>query len=149
MQQGLAAADLEVIERTAHTLKGELVYLGLTETAEKAKALEGQGREGNLQTAAALFPEFKAQLLMVAAAMREDQPGPVSTETLQSVHGQTPPQAGLWSNRLRLLVRVSSRLGNNNFDCRRHAALTPGNIDCRRRVVIGAAIGHSGVRIQG
>jgi signal transduction histidine kinase/DNA-binding response OmpR family regulator len=84
MEQGLAAADFEVIERTAHTLKGELVYLGLAETADKAKALEYQGRERNLQAVAELFPEFKAQLLMVAAAMRQDQAGPLSTETLNS-----------------------------------------------------------------
>lgn len=84
IQQGLAAADFEVIERTAHTLKGELVYLGLAETAEKAKALEQQGRERNLQAAAELFPAFNTQVLMVTAAMREDQAGPISTETFHS-----------------------------------------------------------------
>jgi len=72
MQQAFAVADFGVIERTAHTLRGELAYLGLAETAEKAKALEYQGRERNLQAAAELFPEFNAQLLMIAAAMRED-----------------------------------------------------------------------------
>jgi two-component system sensor histidine kinase/response regulator len=84
MQQGLAAADFEVIERTAHTLKGELVYLGLAEPAEKAKGLEYHGRERNLRAVAESFPEFKALLLMVAAAMREDQPGPASTGAFHS-----------------------------------------------------------------
>ncbi len=84
MQQGLAAADFEVIERTAHTLKGELIYLGLTEIAEKARALEQQGRERNLQAAAELFADFNAQLLKAAAAMREDRPGPVSTEAFHT-----------------------------------------------------------------
>ncbi len=84
MQQALAAADFEVIERTAHTLKGELLYLGLTEIAEQAKALEHQGRERDLQAAAELFLEFNAQLLKAAAAMREDQPGPVSTEAFHT-----------------------------------------------------------------
>ena len=78
IQQGLAAADFEVIERAAHTLKGELVYLGLSEIAEKASALEHQGREGNLEAAAGLFPDFKTQLLTIAAAMQEDQSRPVS-----------------------------------------------------------------------
>jgi two-component system sensor histidine kinase/response regulator len=78
IQQGLAGADFEVIERAAHTLKGELVYLGLSEVAEKANALEHQGRDRHLEAAAQLFPEFKAQLLTIAAAMREDYSGPVS-----------------------------------------------------------------------
>ena len=72
LQQGLATADFEVIERTAHTLKGELIYLGLTEEAEKAKVLEYQGRERNVHAVQELFPEFKAQLLNVADAMRDD-----------------------------------------------------------------------------
>jgi len=80
LQQALAAADFEVIERTAHTLKGELIYLGLAEIAEKAKALEHQGREGNLRAAAELFQDFNTQLLEAAATMQEDQPGRVSTE---------------------------------------------------------------------
>jgi HPt (histidine-containing phosphotransfer) domain-containing protein len=84
MQQGLTAADFEVIERTAHTLKGESVYLGLAEPAEKAKGLEYHGRERNLRAVAESFPEFKALLLMVAAAMREDQPGPASTGAFHS-----------------------------------------------------------------
>ncbi len=84
MQQGLAAADCEVIERTAHTLKGELIYLGLTEIAEKAKEIEHQGRKRNLEAAAELLPDFNAQLLKAAAAMREDRPGPVSTEAFHS-----------------------------------------------------------------
>jgi hypothetical protein len=61
-----------------------VVYLGLAEAAEKAKALEQQGRERNLQAAAELFPEFNTQLLMVTAAMRKDQAGPISTETFHS-----------------------------------------------------------------
>ena len=73
LQQALAAADFEVVERTAHTLKGELIYLGLTEIAERAKALEYQGREHNLQAVAELFPDFRVQLLATASAIREDR----------------------------------------------------------------------------
>jgi CheY-like chemotaxis protein/HPt (histidine-containing phosphotransfer) domain-containing protein len=72
IEQGLAVADFEVIERTAHTLKGELLYLGLSEVAEKARELEHQGQAHNSQEAAELFPQLKAHLLTIAAAMRED-----------------------------------------------------------------------------
>ena len=80
LQQGIAAADFEAIERTAHTLKGELVYLGLTEEAEKAKELEHKGRDRNIKAAQEIMPEFKAQLLEIAAAMREDHSSGVSAK---------------------------------------------------------------------
>jgi signal transduction histidine kinase/CheY-like chemotaxis protein/HPt (histidine-containing phosphotransfer) domain-containing protein len=84
LQQGLALADFEVIERTAHTLKGELIYLGLAEEAEQAKALEAQGREHDANAARELFPEFKAQLLKIAASMREDLSGPFSAQAFHA-----------------------------------------------------------------
>ena len=84
IQQGLTSADFEVIERTAHTLKGELVYLGLPEEAEKARVLEDQGRERNLEAAADLFQDFKAQLLTIAAAIREDHSHPDSTKAFRA-----------------------------------------------------------------
>ena len=84
LQQGLAAADFEVIERTAHTLKGELIYLGLTEEVEQAKALEAHGREHDIDAARKFFPEFKAQLLNIAASMREDHSGRVSAKAFHA-----------------------------------------------------------------
>jgi HPt (histidine-containing phosphotransfer) domain-containing protein len=84
LQQGLAIADFEVIERTAHTLKGELIYLGLAEEAEQAKALEVHGREHAINAARELFAEFKAQLLKIAASMREDLSGPFSAKAFHA-----------------------------------------------------------------
>jgi two-component system sensor histidine kinase/response regulator len=84
LQQGIAAADFEVIERTAHTLKGELVYLGLTEEAEKAKELEHKGRDRNIKAAQGIMPEFKAQLLKIAAAMQEDYSNRVSAKAFHA-----------------------------------------------------------------
>ncbi len=81
LQQALVAADFEAVERTAHTLKGELIYLGLTEIAERAKALEYQGRERNLQAVAELFPDFRVQLLATASAIREDRSCPTGSKT--------------------------------------------------------------------
>ncbi|HZC25202.1 MAG TPA: response regulator, partial [Candidatus Binatia bacterium] len=80
LHQGVAGADFEVIERTAHTLKGELVYLGLTEAAEKAKALEHEGRDRNMKAAQEIMPEFRSQLLKIATAMQEDHSSAVSAK---------------------------------------------------------------------
>ena len=80
IQEGAAAADFEAIERIAHTLKSELLYLGLSEIAEKAKSLEQQGREHDLPAAREFFPVLKADLLTIAAAMREDHSAPVSAQ---------------------------------------------------------------------
>ena len=84
LQQGIAGADFEVIERTAHTLKGELVYLGLTAAAEKAKELEHIGRDRNIKGAQGIMPEVKAQLLKIAAAMQEDDPSRVSAKAFHA-----------------------------------------------------------------
>jgi len=46
-------------------------------------------------------------------------------------------------------VAVTALLGNRSFDCRCFSAFLAGNIDCCRRIVICAAIGYGGVRIQG
>ncbi len=50
----------EAIERIAHTLKGELGYLGLADISEHAKLLEEFGRENKLDQAAeciSCFPD--------------------------------------------------------------------------------------------
>ena len=84
IERGLATADFEVVERTAHTLKGELVYLGLSEIADKAKELEHQGHEHNSRAAVELFPDFKAQLRKIAAAMRDDDSRPGSAKAFHA-----------------------------------------------------------------
>jgi CheY-like chemotaxis protein len=70
MRQAIESADLEAIERTAHSLKGELGYLGLSAAAQKAKDLECMGRERTLPPVAELFLTFQAEVSAVADAMR-------------------------------------------------------------------------------
>ena len=71
LQQAIETANLEEIERIAHTLNGELGCLGMADAAQKAKDLEHLGHERTLQLAADLFPTFEAGVSAVAAAMRD------------------------------------------------------------------------------
>jgi two-component system, sensor histidine kinase and response regulator len=71
LQQAITASDFETIERTAHSLKGELSCLGLTEVAKKASDLEGLGRAREGQPPAELYRAFSAELSDVTSAMRD------------------------------------------------------------------------------
>jgi HPt (histidine-containing phosphotransfer) domain-containing protein len=71
LEQAIETANLEEIERIAHTLKGELGYLGLPDAAQKAKDLEHLGHDRTLQPAADLFQTFEAGVSAVAAAMQD------------------------------------------------------------------------------
>jgi len=70
LQRAIETANPEQIERTAHSLKGELSYLGLPEAARKAKDLEQMGHERTLRAAVNLFPAFRAEVSGATAAMR-------------------------------------------------------------------------------
>ena len=58
LQQGLRDGNPEVVERAAHSLKGQLGYLGLAATAKTARELEEAGRNKKLDGA----PEWLARL---------------------------------------------------------------------------------------
>jgi CheY-like chemotaxis protein len=70
MRRAIESANLEAIERTAHSLKGELGYLGLPAAAQKAKDLERMGHERTLQPAAELFSTFQAEVAAVAGDLQ-------------------------------------------------------------------------------
>jgi signal transduction histidine kinase/DNA-binding response OmpR family regulator/HPt (histidine-containing phosphotransfer) domain-containing protein len=70
LKRAIETANPEEVERTAHSLNGELGYLGLPAAAQKAKDLERMGRERTLQSAADLFLSFQADMFAVASAMR-------------------------------------------------------------------------------
>ncbi len=71
LQQAIKAADMNQVERTAHSLKSELSYLGLADLSRRAEDLEKMGHERTLEPAAALFPLFKAELSSVVASMQD------------------------------------------------------------------------------
>ena len=62
--------NAEQVESTAHTLKGELGYLGVPEISRKARELEQMGKSRNLEGAADLFPLFAAELSSLFRAVR-------------------------------------------------------------------------------
>jgi len=71
LQLALETGDLERVERSAHSLKGELSCLGLTEAARKARDLERAGEERSMQNASDLFPGLKLDIAAAASAMRD------------------------------------------------------------------------------
>lgn len=71
MNRAIEHGDANAMERTAHSLKGELRYLGLVGAAQQACELETLGRTGKLQLAADLFPAFRSEIFAVAAVMQQ------------------------------------------------------------------------------
>jgi HPt (histidine-containing phosphotransfer) domain-containing protein len=64
--QGIA----ETVETTAHSLKGELGYLGLPEILQKARELEEMGRSNNVGGAASLLSQFEADISGLLSSIR-------------------------------------------------------------------------------
>lgn len=70
LRHALDSADYEAVERTAHTLKGELGYLGSSAASENAKRLELCGREHDLAPALDLIAKLASEISAIASAMR-------------------------------------------------------------------------------
>jgi HPt (histidine-containing phosphotransfer) domain-containing protein len=64
--QGVA----ETVETAAHTLKGELGYLGLPEVSQRASQIEEMGRLNNIEGASALLSQFEADVHGLITAIR-------------------------------------------------------------------------------
>jgi two-component system sensor histidine kinase/response regulator len=58
------------VEQAAHTLKGELGYLGVSDISQKARELEEAGRNADLVLAASLYANLKPQLSELLAVVR-------------------------------------------------------------------------------
>ena len=71
LENAIHNADGPGVENAAHTLKGELGYLGLAESAALARDLERMGRERELQSAPEAFRRFKSGLKAASEAMHE------------------------------------------------------------------------------
>jgi CheY-like chemotaxis protein len=70
LKQAVTEANADLLEKTAHRLKGELSYLGMATASQKANTLEQMGRERDLDHAPAVFAEFETQVSAVADDMR-------------------------------------------------------------------------------
>lgn len=66
LHDGIVATNAEIVRITAHTLKGELGYLGLLAAEEQARSLEVMGAQGRLDSALALFSKFESNLIASA-----------------------------------------------------------------------------------
>jgi two-component system, sensor histidine kinase and response regulator len=58
------------VETVAHSLKGELGYLGQLEISKKAQEIEAMGRSHNIKGAASLLPQFEAEITTLCIAIR-------------------------------------------------------------------------------
>ncbi len=68
--RAVAAGDAVAVEGAAHTLKGELGYLGISEVSQMARELEEFGRNSDLRFAAGLYATFASELSELLTSMR-------------------------------------------------------------------------------
>ncbi|MGA9811659.1 MAG: Hpt domain-containing protein [Terriglobales bacterium] len=68
--EAIDKSDAEAVMRAAHSLKGELGYLGAVEALQAAQALEDMGHEKNLSEAADVCASLKMHLAALHLAMK-------------------------------------------------------------------------------
>jgi two-component system, sensor histidine kinase and response regulator len=71
LREAIADTDAEAVMRAAHSLKGELGYLGAPEAAQAARELEDMGHEKNLSRAPQLFTLLEQELAGLHLAMTD------------------------------------------------------------------------------
>ncbi len=70
LRLAIADGNAADIEKTAHSLKGELGYLGIPTVSRKAGELEGMGRSRDLERSAEAFAAFDTEILAILNSMR-------------------------------------------------------------------------------
>jgi two-component system, sensor histidine kinase and response regulator len=71
LRDGITGDDSEAVMRAAHTLKGELGYLGNEEATQAVLELEHMGREKNLSQAVDVFNSLERELDTLHLEMKE------------------------------------------------------------------------------
>jgi HPt (histidine-containing phosphotransfer) domain-containing protein len=69
LREAITLQDAGSTERLAHSLQGELGYLGIAELSHGARELEEKGRTSDFQGALSLFPPFEAAMARLLASM--------------------------------------------------------------------------------
>jgi CheY-like chemotaxis protein len=87
LRRAIAAGDAEAVEGAAHTLKGELGYLGISEVSQKARELEAFGRNSDLRFAADLYATLASDLSELLTSMRRTMG---ANPSVQMVAGRGP-----------------------------------------------------------
>ena len=72
MERGLAEQKPDLVQRAAHSLRGDLGYLGVREISQTAHQLEGLARKSELRPAAQVFAALREQLAQLTAAIRSN-----------------------------------------------------------------------------
>lgn len=70
LRKAIHEGDAKTVEITAHSLKGEMGYLGITDLVQKAGELERLGRESELNHAPKIFAAFDSEISVVIKGMR-------------------------------------------------------------------------------
>jgi CheY-like chemotaxis protein len=70
LRRAIAEGNAANVEGAAHTLKGELGYLGISEVSRKAREMEEFGRKSDLRLAESLYTTFESELSEVLISMR-------------------------------------------------------------------------------
>lgn len=62
LREAIASGNAEAIEQLAHSIKGEVGYLALSEVSRNASELEASGREANIAISAGLYGKLEADV---------------------------------------------------------------------------------------
>jgi HPt (histidine-containing phosphotransfer) domain-containing protein len=73
LRKAILQQDAESAERIAHSLHGELGYLGIAELSQGARELEEKGRTSDFPGALVLLPPFEAALARLLSSMGATQ----------------------------------------------------------------------------
>jgi HPt (histidine-containing phosphotransfer) domain-containing protein len=71
LRAGITENRPEVVERAAHSLKGELGYLGIASISQKAGELEEMGRNKALQDVVERLQSFEADVAALVEEVRK------------------------------------------------------------------------------
>jgi two-component system sensor histidine kinase/response regulator len=71
LHEGISGRNSELVERTAHSLKGQLGYLGASAASQKSRELEDIGHRGEFQRASRIVEELEREIGGVIEAMRQ------------------------------------------------------------------------------
>ena len=71
LREAIVDADADAVMRAAHSLRGELGYMGAAEAAQAAQELEDMGQEKNLSRAPELFTVLEQELARLHLALKE------------------------------------------------------------------------------
>jgi HPt (histidine-containing phosphotransfer) domain-containing protein len=71
LRKSIAADDAEAMMRAAHSLKGELGYLGAAKAKQAAQELEDLGREKNMDQAAGVFGILEREVTALCGVLKD------------------------------------------------------------------------------